>query len=272
MIFHKCIKCGKEFKIKPYKIKLGQGKYCSRKCLYTRKGERHPLFGIPRSKEIKRKISEKLTGRKHTSESKMKMSEALTGENHPLFGKHRSMETRRKISEGHKGIKPSIESKRKNSEAHKGKIMAEETKKKISEANKGEKCYRWKGGIKATRKRRKRDLKYQLNSRISRSINLCLKKGIKSGRHWGDLIGYNIEDLKKRLDSTMPEGYNWDDLFIGKLHIDHKIPISAFNFDKPEHIDFKRCWALENLQLLPAQENRKKHDKLLDVFQTCLKI
>ena len=47
---------------------------------------------------------------------------------------------------------------------------------------------------------------------------------------------------------------------------------SAFNFSKPEHIDFKRCWSLENLRLLPAMENIKKHNKLFKPFQPALKI
>jgi len=70
----------------------------------------------------------------------------------------------------------------------------------------------------------------------------------------------------------MPKGYCWQDFLEGKLHIDHKIPISAFNFTKSEHIDFKRCWALSNLQLLPARENIIKSNHLSKPFQPALKI
>ncbi|GAI73524.1 unnamed protein product, partial [marine sediment metagenome] len=45
----------------------------------------------------------------------------------------------------------------------------------------------------------------------------------------------------------------WKDYLNRDLHIDHIIPKSAFNFTKPEHTDFKRCWALDNLRLLPVQ-------------------
>ncbi|GAI61384.1 unnamed protein product, partial [marine sediment metagenome] len=38
------------------------------------------------------------------------------------------------------------------------------------------------------------------------------------------------------------------------------------------HIDFKRCWALENLRLLPAKENMVKHNKLDRPFQPALRI
>ena len=65
---------------------------------------------------------------------------------------------------------------------------------------------------------------------------------------------------------------NWQDFMEGKLHIDHIIPISAFNFTKPEHINFKRCWGLSNLRLLPAKENRIKKDKIIKPFQLALQI
>ena len=58
----------------------------------------------------------------------------------------------------------------------------------------------------------------------------------------------------------------------GKLHLDHKIPKSIFNYEKSEHTDFKRCWALENLQLLPAKENRVKHNNITKPFQPALQI
>lgn len=119
--------------------------------------------------------------------------------------------------------------------------------------------------------RRKTDLKYNLNCRIKLGIYESLQ-GNKAGRHWEDLIGYTLEDLIKRLKKTMPKGYTWQDFLNGKLHIDHKIPKKAFNFTKPEHPDFRRCWALKNLQLLPVEENLSKGSKLSKSFQPALKI
>jgi len=119
--------------------------------------------------------------------------------------------------------------------------------------------------------KRKTELKYNLKRKISAGIYKSLK-GNKNGRHWESLTGYNLADLKRRLNKTMPVGYTWQDLFNGKLHIDHIIPIDAFNFTRPEHTDFKRCWALSNLRLLPAQENMIKHNKLDRPFQPALRI
>ena len=119
--------------------------------------------------------------------------------------------------------------------------------------------------------KRKTDLKYNLNSKIRIAMWESLK-GKKAGKHWGELVGYSLKKLIKRLKKTMPEGYTWQDYMEGRLNIDHIIPISAFNFTKPEHPDFERCWALKNLRLLTAKENNIKRAKLTKPFQPALKI
>ncbi|MBA7554373.1 hypothetical protein ES705_46988 [subsurface metagenome] len=125
--------------------------------------------------------------------------------------------------------------------------------------------------------RDKIDLKFNLNRKIGKAICQSLKinnygQSNKKGRHWEPLVGYTLNDLLDRLRKTMPAGYTWKDYLTGDLHIDHIIPISAFNFTRPEHTDFKRCWELENLQLLPAKENLIKHNNLDKPFQPALKI
>jgi len=117
----------------------------------------------------------------------------------------------------------------------------------------------------------KTNVKFNINFKIRIAINQSLKAN-KNGYHWETLVGYNLDDLIKRLKKTMPKGYDWKDYLNGELHIDHKIPISAFNFTKPEHADFKRCWALKNLRLLPAKENISKGNKLSRPFQPALQI
>ena len=117
--------------------------------------------------------------------------------------------------------------------------------------------------------KRKTDLKFNLNEKIKNAVGKALK-GNKNGRHWEDLVGYTLKDLIKRLKLTIPEGYNWQDCIEGRLHLEHKIPISVFNFTKAEHIDFKNCWDLNNLRLLPARENLIKSNKLAKPFQPAL--
>jgi len=119
--------------------------------------------------------------------------------------------------------------------------------------------------------KRMTDLKFNLNCKISCLIWQSLKEN-KAGRKWETLVGYTLDDLIKRLKKTMPEGYSWNDFMRGKLHIDHIIPKSAFNYAKPEHMDFSRCWGLKNLRLLSKEENLKKSNKLSKPFQPALQI
>ncbi len=108
------------------------------------------------------------------------------------------------------------------------------------------------------KERRKTDLKYNLNRKVSYSVYKSLKRN-KAGRKWEILIGYTLNKLIKHLKSTIPEGYIWQDYLKGKLHIDHIIPMKAFVFTKPEDREFKQCWSLCNLRLLPAHKNLQKN-------------
>ena len=119
-------------------------------------------------------------------------------------------------------------------------------------------------------KKRRNTLKGKLNDRMGSSIRESLKRGSKSGRHWENLVGFNLNQLKIHLEKQFAPGMTWKNY--GLWHIDHEIPISAFNFDKPEHLDFKKCWALKNLRPLWAKDNIKKHNKLDRPFQPSLKM
>ena len=104
--------------------------------------------------------------------------------------------------------------------------------------------------------------------KVRRRISGAMRKAIrqeKAGRTWESLVEYSMSDLINRLKETVPDGYSWENDFIngkGVLHIDHKKPMSSFRFETAEDDNFKQCFALENLQLLPAIENMKKSAKL----------
>lgn len=119
------------------------------------------------------------------------------------------------------------------------------------------------------RKRRKTDFKYRLNGNLSAAISASLS-GSKNGKCWQDIVGYTLNKLKKHLEKQFTEGMTWENY--GEWHIDHKIPISVFNFTRPEHKDFKKCWALKNLQPMWAEDNFKKGNKLIKHFQPSLLI
>lgn len=91
----------------------------------------------------------------------------------------------------------------------------------------------------------------------------------KAGRKWESLVGYTVADLMVHLEKQFQEGMSWEN-YGPVWHVDHYIPKSAFNYSQPEHIDFKRCWALPNLRPLWAADNIKKHAKVPHPFQPSL--
>ena len=124
--------------------------------------------------------------------------------------------------------------------------------------------------IRARRRRYQRAYTSTAHGRVSMLISRYIRhvlKGQKKGKAWESLVGYTKVQLVKHLKKTMPDGYSWQDFMNGRLHIDHKIPIVAFNFKTPEDLDFKKCWALKNLQLLPARKNLQKQAKIDKPFQ-----
>ena len=115
----------------------------------------------------------------------------------------------------------------------------------------------------------KTDPKFRLCRNISNAIYIALR-GNKSGRHWEDLVGYSLNQLRAHLGKQLKEGMTWENY--GLWHIDHRIPISVHNFTEIEHADFKRCFALKNLQPMWSEDNFKKHAKLDKHFQPSLLI
>ena len=93
----------------------------------SRTGKNHPFYGKRHTEESRKKISESLKGENNPMYGR-------TGENNPFYGKTHSKESRKKISEAKKGKQLSEEHRRKLSEAMKGKHHSEEHRKKISES------------------------------------------------------------------------------------------------------------------------------------------
>ncbi len=117
--------------------------------------------------------------------------------------------------------------------------------------------------------KRRATIKGTLYSRMSASIGDALLKN-KVGRKWETLVGYTVYDLKEHLEKQFSPGMSWENR--KDWHIDHIIPMSAFNYEKPEDIDFKRCWDLKNLQPLWVHDNCVKQDKINHYFQPSLQI
>ena len=100
-----------------------------------------------------------------------------------------------------------------------------------------------------------------IEGKLSTSMRVGIKKGLihkKEGRTF-EILGYTKHDLKNHLESQFTEGMSFENY--GEWHIDHIRPIASFNYDSTEHPDFKKCWALNNLQPLWAKDNMSKGNK-----------
>lgn len=104
------------------------------------------------------------------------------------------------------------------------------------------------------------DTSFKLRKNFQCQIRNSLKSigNNKSGRKWEDIVGYDKETLKEHLFIEPP--YK-KEFLTGKLDIDHKTPITWFNYSSEEDLAFKTAWALDNLQLLPTKDNNEKGNR-----------
>jgi len=102
-----------------------------------------------------------------------------------------------------------------------------------------------------------------LNHHIGVLLRQVLREN-KKGIHWESLLGYTVIELKNHLESKFLEGMTWARFLSGEIHIDHIIPMSRFNYNKPEDAEFKVCWGLSNLQPLWAIDNLRKGNRMFN--------
>lgn len=114
-----------------------------------------------------------------------------------------------------------------------------------------------------TRTRMKNSISLQLAHAISSGMRHSLRQNniSKDRQSWEDLVDFTLDQLKTHLESKFRDGMNWSNRGRGGWHIDHIRPISSFNITSKYCEDFKKCWALENLQPLWEHENLSKSDK-----------
>lgn len=104
---------------------------------------------------------------------------------------------------------------------------------------------------------------YALKKRLRNSMLTYVKKfDVKKPGTTIDLIGCSYEEFRSYFESKFVEGMTWE-LFCssGEIHIDHIIPVSAFDFSIQEEI--YKCFHYTNLQPLWKLDNLKKSNKIL---------
>ena len=103
--------------------------------------------------------------------------------------------------------------------------------------------------------RKKADPFFRLTRATSLAIWRCLKHS-KGGRHWENLVGFSLEDLKEHLSSQFRDDMCWAN-YGTVWEIDHIKPLSRC-------ATFEEAWQLSNLQPLYCSDNRSKGNKWND--------
>ena len=111
------------------------------------------------------------------------------------------------------------------------------------------------------KQRLKNDIVYRIKNYTSCFVNVTLRnRSVKKTHSFWKVVGYTPQDLINHLQSLFKDGMCWENR--KDWHIDHIIPQSKFMFNSITDEEFKKCWALKNLQPLWAIDNIKKGNKL----------
>jgi hypothetical protein len=251
----RCFRCGVEKPIDEFIVnkghKDGHGSYC-KPCDKERQKE-YRIANADKLKECRKIWCEK------NKEYVREKAKQYQKNNLDKFAKYRKKyyeNNKDKIARKHKEY----------ADAHKDEARARATKWRINNRERVREA------------QRKHDQKVRstpmgrISENISSEISRSITRGIRGKRgHWEDIVGYTKEELKNHLESQFDENMSWNN-YGSYWHIDHIVPMVAFNFETPEDIDFKRCWSLSNLRPLEATENMKKRCKIIEPFQPALAI
>ena len=275
-VYNTCLTCGAEYCCK--NIRPG---YCSNHCKYVAQQERNkanksfnvcPTCGKNThrdkycSKECfhTRNVSISTSGEKLLKCSDCHEHKPMTNE---YFYKSKNADCGFKSQ-----CKPcSSEAKRKWLLTDHAKSLVANTRKRNIETSRSYAKSRAEKRNNAERDRKRTDPNFALRCRMRVLMHMTLRQ-TKNGRKWQDLVGYSIQSLKDHIEKQFNDGMNWDRFLAGDVHIDHIIPVSAFNYTDPSHRDFHRCWALKNLRPMWATDNLKKSNRLEKHFQPSLAI
>lgn len=117
-------------------------------------------------------------------------------------------------------------------------------------------------------KRRKENAGFRLKHHIA---TRCLKqlKATPGGtpeeltKNLESYLGYRIWQLRIKLDNELRrnEGINLKEAIEQGYHLDHIKPLSSFDVKSASCPEFVACWAIDNLRMIPADENLAKGAK-----------
>lgn len=110
------------------------------------------------------------------------------------------------------------------------------------------------------RTRQAADVNYRLAVSLRKRLGVAIRDNAKAGSAVRDL-GCTIAALKQYLEARFLPGMSWDNWGRKGWHIDHVIPLSAF--DLTDRKQFLKAVHYTNLQPLWADDNCRKGNRLL---------
>lgn len=92
-------------------------------------------------------------------------------------------------------------------------------------------------------------------ARVRHNLRKRISRALRDGTYF-DNLGCSIEHLKQHLESQFSAGMTWENYGKTGWHVDHIVPLSAFDLTNPEQV--KLACNFKNLQPLWAVDNLKK--------------
>jgi hypothetical protein len=85
------------------------------------------------------------------------------------------------------------------------------------------------------------------------------QKNITQRNKTYDIVGIEINDLKRHIEKQFTKGMNWENYGMYGWHIDHIIPLCSANDEN----ELLKLFHYTNLQPLWAEDNLKKNGRIL---------
>lgn len=114
-------------------------------------------------------------------------------------------------------------------------------------------------------KARSKNPKHILNNKVRFGLRLLLSG--KNSKKWEPILGYTSENLRKHFEGKFDKKMRWGN-YGSYWVVDHIKPLGLFKYSGTNSLNFKKCWALNNLQPLEKIANIKKSDKYPYLCQT----
>ena len=99
-------------------------------------------------------------------------------------------------------------------------------------------------------------VRYAVYQRLKRGVQRGMKDKAANS-NWSDYLGYSVGELVDHIESQFTDGMGWHNM--SEWHIDHILPIRSFDLDRVDSEDFKRCYSLDNLMPVWAEDNMNKY-------------